>query len=125
MISHLAMYSGVSEGALAARPFERSPVGADRVGGGAGVARWPAAGAAADGWRAAFHRPLHLSALLVIHGHIQPGVRIRPLPFLDDAGKGHHLIHLISRVAVVGAQRNGTKQHYGCNEYCDDAYLHD
>src|SRR6185436_2078636 len=41
MISHLAMYSGVSKGAVGDRPLERSPVGAERVGGG-GVARWPA-----------------------------------------------------------------------------------
>src|SRR3989442_1763459 len=43
MISHLAMYSGVSEGALGARPLDRSPVGADRVGGGGVVAPWPPA----------------------------------------------------------------------------------
>ena len=42
MISHLAMYSGVSEGAFGARPFDKSPVGAERVGGGGGVALWPA-----------------------------------------------------------------------------------
>jgi hypothetical protein len=39
MISHFAMYSGVSEGALGERPCDRSPVGAERVGGGGGVAR--------------------------------------------------------------------------------------
>src|SRR5262245_40407104 len=47
MISHFAMYSGVSEGAFGARPLDRSPVGAERVGGGGGVPRCPAAGAAA------------------------------------------------------------------------------
>src|SRR5688572_16590262 len=53
MSSHFAMYSGVSKGAFGDLPFERSPVGAERVGGGGGVAarcpvaaRWPAAGAA-------------------------------------------------------------------------------
>ena len=37
MTSHFAMYSGVSEGAVAALPLERSPVGAERVGGGGGA----------------------------------------------------------------------------------------
>ena len=33
-ISHFAKYSGVSDGAVAARPFDKSPVGAERVGAG-------------------------------------------------------------------------------------------
>src|SRR5690242_18203923 len=42
-ISHLAIYSGLSAGAVGARPLDKSPVGAERVGGGGGVPRSAAA----------------------------------------------------------------------------------
>jgi hypothetical protein len=41
MTSHLAMYSGVKAGAVGDRPLDKSPVGAERVGGGGGVDRCP------------------------------------------------------------------------------------
>src|SRR2546421_13025580 len=50
------------------------------------------AGTAEHSRRTAFRGPLHLSGLWIIDGQIQPGVRIRPLPFLDDAGDRDDLI---------------------------------
>src|SRR4030095_4877550 len=82
-------------------------------------------GAAEHSGGAAFDGPFHFPALSVVDRHIQPGVRIRPLPFLDYADECLDLIHLISRVTVVGKGRDSAEQHRDGSRQCDETLLHD
>ena len=83
--------------------FRRAHVDGDGL---AGLERAPRpAGSEQDAGRAPLGGPLDFAALPIVNREVQPGMRIHPLEFLDDAGHRNDLGHLVRDVAVVGLRR--------------------